>query len=593
MIRKGKMLSLPIINQFKLKLLKLISPLNPEEWSFLPLRVRASLLSWSLENREMLNESTLADYLNISCSALKIKFTSPTESLLSIKLADLVAGQMLMSGKSSYAIPLFTSVVDFMEYLLVSQNSPLRSAPPEDSFHLSVELCITKGPFIFASHPIRPSLLSRLFHLTEVAIAHPCTSVSSAGANLLIAFDQFQACSSHAADFKTHVRIKPLVRTLLAWLSKRRPETSTPLSLPNSRSSALSAGLLISTSACPNLPVVASVLGMITRGAPYNTTSTSRLSILSLDSSDWLRRLAVLLAPLPVDLASSTCFSANWFGQATSPAALVLWYTTWSIIDYKLKVAPWANPLKTLLSLEGAVRAFLQSPPAAPVPVLASLGKPNVAVSLAATSSSVVQNPVYPFHSASHQALRRQTWTGQLRQLLLMVPFLTCLEKMIYNAMEGYAVSLPRPLAPARAFFLANAATCSEWFGRLRLLMMRLSDQLPPTPSIDNGVAEEASATVLWNGYSLLYNLTSVRDGQAFLTQLSRYADPEELLILLAKALHRLTGWEELEALARLVLVSTSTVSHFYVSVCCLFIEMAYLGKLLILGIHYSVEIFY
>ncbi|CAK8695398.1 unnamed protein product [Clavelina lepadiformis] len=57
----------------------------------------------------------------------------------------------------------------------------------------------------------------------------------------------------------------------------------------------------------------------------------------------------------------------------------------------------------------------------------------------------------------------------------LLLQFLDNLEKLLYNAYEGCAVSLPPPTKAVRAFFFTNKQTCEQWFNRLRLAVMRIA----------------------------------------------------------------------------------------------------------------------
>ncbi|XP_055909160.1 serine/threonine-protein kinase Smg1 [Eupeodes corollae] len=50
----------------------------------------------------------------------------------------------------------------------------------------------------------------------------------------------------------------------------------------------------------------------------------------------------------------------------------------------------------------------------------------------------------------------------------ILLGFLECLEKCIYNAAEGTAFALQAQEKPAKTFFRVNTPTCKEWFNRIR-----------------------------------------------------------------------------------------------------------------------------
>lgn len=49
------------------------------------------------------------------------------------------------------------------------------------------------------------------------------------------------------------------------------------------------------------------------------------------------------------------------------------------------------------------------------------------------------------------------------------------LEKAIYNATEGCAMSLPQTSKPVRTFFNTNSSTCKEWLDRIRMVLVYIS----------------------------------------------------------------------------------------------------------------------
>lgn len=54
------------------------------------------------------------------------------------------------------------------------------------------------------------------------------------------------------------------------------------------------------------------------------------------------------------------------------------------------------------------------------------------------------------------------------KQARILLGFMECLEKVIYNASEGTAFAMPAPPQISKTFFRVNAPTCNEWFSRIR-----------------------------------------------------------------------------------------------------------------------------
>lgn len=61
------------------------------------------------------------------------------------------------------------------------------------------------------------------------------------------------------------------------------------------------------------------------------------------------------------------------------------------------------------------------------------------------------------------------------RNVRILLGFMECLEKAIYNAAEGSAFAIPPPEKPARTFFRLNAQTCNDWFNRNQLAIHQLA----------------------------------------------------------------------------------------------------------------------
>ena len=70
---------------------------------------------------------------------------------------------------------------------------------------------------------------------------------------------------------------------------------------------------------------------------------------------------------------------------------------------------------------------------------------------------------------------------GQHRQRMLKVKlllfFMECLEKNVYNAIEGCAVALPQSPKMVRSFFRTNRSTCREWLSRVRIPIIMVAQE--------------------------------------------------------------------------------------------------------------------
>ena len=67
-------------------------------------------------------------------------------------------------------------------------------------------------------------------------------------------------------------------------------------------------------------------------------------------------------------------------------------------------------------------------------------------------------------------------WYLDLSRVTLLVQFVEYLEKNIYNAYEGTAVSIAQPpLKAIKIFFRTNKSTCIDWFARVRYLIIHIS----------------------------------------------------------------------------------------------------------------------
>ncbi|VDM32073.1 unnamed protein product [Hydatigera taeniaeformis] len=375
---------------------------------------------------------------------------------------------------------------------------------------------------------------SKVLELAYMCISHPLPRIQSSGADLLLVFSPSLARieSARAANIMLH------------WYLSTSLELSTSLVTcpsinPASFGASKENGTLLRTQgAFPSLPAAAGVLGILTRGAPYlSEERTSRLEILT-NCSDWLRRLACLISPL------STDSSTNWYASDTSPLSLVFLFTTWSMVDYKLKVAPWANPVKTFLSIEAIIHALLSN-----------LTKQTC------THSQVPE--LQAFIGVSGAVVARQSLSRQISQSALVINFMHLLEKATTNAVDGFAAVIPPVLPTAHAFFKANAMTCHQWFNRVRMPLVTLAAWLAPL-SLEGS---EASATVIWNIYALLYQVPT-GDPLELLNNILVFGNPEKIILCVIQALHHLGAVDELalvyRCLERIAMNSVKPGVHLY-----------------------------
>nr|CDS19157.1 serine:threonine protein kinase SMG1 [Echinococcus granulosus] len=437
----------------------------------------------------------------------------------------ILSKHLLQTISDSLAIQLSHSFCTYLLRLLQNPYSPVR-ANDGSYFCEAVRLLIRVWKGKTAS--------SEVLELAYLCVSHPLPRIQSSGADLLLLFGPSLAKfeSTRAANFMLH------------WYLSTSLELSTSLitcSLVNPVSFGAakeSGSLLRAQGAFPSLPAAAGVLGILTRGAPYlSEERTSRLELLT-SSSDWLRRLACLISPLPSD--SST----NWYASDTSPLSLVFLFTTWSMVDYKLKVAPWANPVKTFLSIEAIIHALLSS-------LTKRMG----------THSLVPE--LQSFLGVSSTVVIRQSLAWQINQSALVINFMRLLEKATTNAVDGFAVVIPPVHPTAHAFFKANSMTCHQWFNRVRMPLATLAVWLAPL-SLEGS---EAAATVIWNVYSLFHQvLTS--DPPELLNTISVFGNPEKIILCVIQALHHLGAADELAlvyaCLERIAVNSTKSGVHLY-----------------------------
>ena len=419
-------------------------------------------------------------------------------------LQELILSQHFFQTLSdSLATRLCKSFCTYLLHLLHDPRSPVRANNGLD-FCTAIDLLIRIWN--------RKTASSDILELACLCANHPLPRIQLAGADLLVVFGPSLSRSgaTRSANFLIH------------WYISTNLELSTSLiTCPSINAASLgafkenNARLLRGQGAFPSLPAAAGILGILTRGAPYvSGEGGSRLELLA-NSYDWLRRLACLISPFPSE--SST----NWFASDTSPLSLVFLFTSWSMVDYKLKVAPWANPVKTFLSVEAVIHALLTR--------------------LTKTNEQSLVSELQGFLTTSTAAVSQQSETRQIRQSSFVVTFIRLLEKATSNAVDGFVAAIPPVLPSAHVFFKANALTCFQWFNRVRLPLVTLAAWLAPL-SLDGS---EANATVVWNVYNLIRQVPT-SDPSDLLNSLSLFGNPEKIIIFLIQALYYLRAADDL-----------------------------------------------
>ncbi|THD23047.1 PI-3-kinase kinase SMG-1 [Fasciola hepatica] len=482
-------------------------------WSNIPSRLRIAMIAF-FNDESFLFSLHSTELIQLTSTVSKIHTNSPLELNCICSISKASLNSTSLTSRDRHQV--LTNLCKLARKILRS-SQPLQTFSM-DPFVMCVRIIITHA---FTDELDQSELLHNLFRLCDIALCSNLPERKAVCGDLLLALgvSKIQRVRMSAPHLG------------LAWYTTRRPDRSaTALVVPPGASQMPPSNTVVgSGSAYPSLPAVAGVLGFLTRGAPYSsaTTTSSRLQILR-EPSDWIRRLFHLICPIPAEMI------AKWF--VVNAEETVLWYAAWTMIDYKLKVAPWVNPLKTFLSLEGTIRAILR-------PHFTSESK-----SVAQSNSSDMVN----FHMASSLALARQPWPRQIRQAQSLMTFLGFLERLIENATNGFSVSLPRPVSPACTFFAANEATCSQWFSRVRGPLLCIADNWPLPPVKSGHSAGDVPASVLYHGYSPLSAIlqSDPADLNYWLSGLPFHGVSCDVIIRVAKALHRLTAWEELQALS-------------------------------------------
>ncbi|CAF3401832.1 unnamed protein product [Rotaria socialis] len=87
-------------------------------------------------------------------------------------------------------------------------------------------------------------------------------------------------------------------------------------------------------------------------------------------------------------------------------------------------------------------------------------------------SSSTINPPVISSSSSSGEvnvSADKVDWWCDLHRCGLLLQLIEALEKCMYNAYEGAALSLPQLPKTVKFFFITNKSTCCEWLNRIRI----------------------------------------------------------------------------------------------------------------------------
>ncbi|XP_050514722.1 serine/threonine-protein kinase SMG1 [Diabrotica virgifera virgifera] len=102
------------------------------------------------------------------------------------------------------------------------------------------------------------------------------------------------------------------------------------------------------------------------------------------------------------------------------------------------------------------------------------LGKPNETFTKIESSLNSLGNELIMFKKTTEK-LPESTVRSDGNRVRMLLRFVENLEKAIYNASEGCAISMPPASKVVRSFFIANTNTCHEWFCRIRIVLMHVA----------------------------------------------------------------------------------------------------------------------
>ena len=118
---------------------------------------------------------------------------------------------------------------------------------------------------------------------------------------------------------------------------------------------------------------------------------------------------------------------------------------------------------------------------------------------------------------------------SDISRVNILLQFIESLEKLIYNAYEGTAVSLQPAQKAVKVFFRTNKSTCNEWFWRVRFYLIKICVKC-------NLYELAVRHCYEYIQYSIQHNLTST-------------ADFDHIIICLVQSLTRLRAWQTLKGI--------------------------------------------
>ncbi|CAF1327016.1 unnamed protein product [Adineta steineri] len=145
--------------------------------------------------------------------------------------------------------------------------------------------------------------------------------------------------------------------------------------------------------------------------------------------------------------------------------ALIWFWAIWECAQFcvmnKLKT-PLGKPQETFLALEETLRFFAW-------PVNNNSKKNEGSSSEQINRSSTPNPPVTSSSNEVNLSTDKGDWWCDLHRCGLLLQLIEALEKCMYNAYEGAALSLPQLPKPVKFFFITNKSTCLEWLNRIRI----------------------------------------------------------------------------------------------------------------------------
>ncbi|CAF3645050.1 unnamed protein product [Rotaria socialis] len=154
--------------------------------------------------------------------------------------------------------------------------------------------------------------------------------------------------------------------------------------------------------------------------------------------------------------------------------ALIWFWAIWECAQFcvmnKLKT-PLGKPQETFLALEETLRFF-----AWPIDnnTKKAEGSSSDQTNHSSTPSSTVNPPATASSSSGEVNVPtdKGDWWCDLHRCGLLLQLIEALEKCMYNAYEGAALSLPQLPKTVKFFFITNKTTCCEWLNRIRIPMI-------------------------------------------------------------------------------------------------------------------------